>query len=718
MNPFIEIARRPRPRRQAPKLAVDRTSGMGVLAALGIALIAAAGTSPSPGSAAPALALGTAWYPEQWPEERWEKDLSLMEAAHMDVVRVTEFAWSSLEPAEGKFEFEWLDRAIAQAARHHIWVVLGTPSAAPPAWLTARYPDVLRVNEDGRREEHGERQQFSFSSPRYRLLARRIAEQLALRYGHNPDVIGWQIDNEIGPPSFDEETRKQFHSWLQRRYGDIAALNRNWATQYWSQSYDDFAEVPMHSRNENPGLLLDWKRFVTDTWASYLDNQIEVIRQHAEPRQFITTNTMRWNAGFDHYLVHRSLDLAAWDEYVPDGHYDWQSYAAEHDLVRGYKGQNFWLMETQPGFVNWSAVNRALEPGQVREIAWQAVGHGADAVLYWQWRSAPNGQEQYHGTLLGADGTPVPVYTEVQKIGAELARVGSALSGTTPHSRVALLHSYESRWAIDFQRQHKDFDPVAELDAFYRPLELQAQSVDVISAEAPLRPYALVVAPALNILSAALAEHLADYVRNGGHLVLGPRSGMKDPYNALWPQRQPGPLASLLGGRVEQFYALDRPVSLAGELGAGQASVWAETLEVQAPDAKVLMSYSPGQGWLGGKPAILQRQVGKGTLTYIGAWLDGPLLARVAARLLDEARVGPLVPALAAPSDVEICERAGNGKRVWVLINHGGAPQTVTLPAPARSFLVGSGSGNQVQLAAHDVSVVDLGPARTESAPQ
>ena len=654
----------------------------------------------TPAAAAP-LGLGTAWYPEQWPQERWEKDLALMEAAHINVVRVAEFAWSTLEPREGQFEFEWLDRAIAQAAHHHIRIVIGTPSAAPPAWLTSKYPETLRVDEDGRTDEHGNRQQFSFTSPRYRELARRIAEQLAIRYGHNPEVLGWQIDNEIGVPSFDTQTKEQFHHWLEAKYHTVEELNRHWTTAYWSQTYDTFAAVPMHSKNENPGLLLDWKHFATDTWASYINNQVEVIRAHADPHQFITTNTMHWYGGFDHYVVHRSLDLAAWDEYVANGHYDWLDYAVQHDLVRGYKHQNFWVMETQPAFVNWWPINRALDPGQVREVAWQAVGHGADAVLYWQWRSALGGQEQYHGTLLGPDGTPVPVYSEVQKIGAEFAHASTALAGTTPHSRVALLQSYDSRWAIDFQRHHRDFDPVTEFNAFYRPLETGAQAVDVVAPDAPLASYALVVAPALNVLSNAEADHLAQYVRDGGHLVLGPRSGMKDPYNALWPQRQPGPLVDLLGGRVEQYYALDQPVAV----GDGHATIWAEILQPLAPDTQVILTYGNNEGWLSGKPAALTRKVGPGSVTYIGAWLDPVLMQKV---LFEQAGIVPLAPGL--PPDVEICERSGEGRKVWIVINHGGSPQTVRLRTPVKSALVGNLNGGSLQLAAHDVGVVEMSP--------
>jgi len=674
------------------------------LLAAGVLLAGAAGAARA---AQPALLVGTAWYPEQWPQSRWAKDLELMQAAHLDVVRVGEFAWSTMEPREGVYDFTWLDRAIAQAARHHIYVVIGTPTAAPPAWLTSKYPDTLRVDEDGRRDEHGNRQQFSFSSPRYRELARQIASRLAARYGHNPDVIGWQIDNELGPPSFDAETRRQFHAWLQRKYGTIANLNRRWTTAYWSETYDRFDEIPMHSKDENPGLLLEFMRFVSDTWASYAANQVSAIRAHADPRQFITTNTLGWGSQFDQQVMHRQLDMAAWDEYVPDGHFAWLEQAVQHDLVRGYKNADFWVMETQPAFVNWWPVNSALPPYAMRELAWQAVGHGANAVLYWQWRSALNGQEQYHGTLLGPDGTPVPAYGVVRGIAADMARAAAALAGTSPRSEVAMLQSYDSRWAIDLQRHQADFRVVKEFGAFYAPLERYAQSVDVISPDAPLGRYRLVVAPALNVLSAAQARHLADYVRAGGHLVLGPRSGMKDADDALWPQRQPGPLASLLGGRVEEYYALDSSVPLAGVLGSGQAAVWAEALSAHDPDTQVLMRYGKSNGWLDGKAAVITRKVGKGSITYIGAWLDPALMQNVLDDFLRAAHVTPLIPGVS--ESVEVCQRVGAGRRVWILINHGDDAHTIRLPSPAMPVLAGDADATtaSVTLAPHSVHVLE-----------
>ncbi len=647
----------------------------------------------------PPILLGAAWYPEQWPESRWEKDLSLMEAAHIDVVRVGEFAWSTMEPSEGQYEFGWLERAIALAAKHHICVVLGTPTAAPPAWLTTKYPETLRWDENGVRDQHGNRQQFSFTDPKYRQLAHDIAEQLAIHFGHNPNVVGWQLDNEYAAPSFDPSAKQQFHEWLQKKYGTIAGLNQHWATAYWSQTYDNFDEIPVREDGENPALLLEWKRFVSDTWKSYSENQISAIRSHADSRQFITTNTMGWFDGFDEYTVHSVLDIAAWDDYIPTDNYDYIANGAAHDLTRGYKQKNFWVMETEPAFVNWRKTNTPLLKGQVRDMAWQAIGHGAETVEYWQWRSAPNGQEEYHGVLLGADGTPVPVYDEIKKTGEEFAKAGAALAGTSPHAEVALVNDYPSRWAIDFQRHSADFEPIGEMLAFYRPLREQSQAVDMISIDAPLDGYKVVELPGLNVISQPIADRLMTYVRNGGHLLLGPRSAMKDEYNALQPERQPGPLTDFLGGRVDQFYALDYKVPVTGDLGSGTADIWAEQLSVQSPDTKVIATYGKSNGWLDGQPAVITRQVGKGRITYVGAWLDDALLNDLTTGLLEEAAVKPILPGV--PAGVEVCRRSGSGKSVLILINHNTEQEHVTLPSPMRDLIGSQDSA---------VSAVDLGP--------
>jgi len=652
---------------------------------------------------APPLLMGAAWYPEQWDEATWDRDLATMETAHIHLARIAEFAWSAMEPREGEYDWAWLDHAIAKAAQHHIVIVLGTPTAAPPAWLTTKYTETLRVDENGRRDEHGNRQQFSFASTRYREQAHRIAEQMAKRYGHNPNVVGWQLDNEYANDSFDPDARAQWHAWLKKKYGTIDRLNRLWTTQYWSQTYDTFEEIPARHDEESPALLLDWKHFVSDTWKSYSENQISAIRPNADPRQFITTNTMGWFDGFDSYVVHSVLDIAAWDDYIDSAQFDPARNGAAHDLTRGYKQKNFWVMETEPAFVNWRKTNNPLPKGETRELAWQAVGHGADAVEYWQWRSALNGQEQYHGTLVGPDGKPVPVFAELQTLGAEFEKTGKALSGTTPVANVALLHDFDSRWAIDFQRHAAKFDPVEEMVDFYRPLRAGAQGVDVIAPTAELERYKLVVAPALNVLPQATADHLIAYVKQGGHLVLGPRSGMKNEYNALWPQRQPGPLEDLLGGLVQAYYALDAPITTA----EGKGDVWAEMLEPLGNDTTVVTKYtaSPGSaGWLEGQPAILTRPVGKGSITYVGFWPDGPTLDALTAGWLKNAGVSALMPGI--PAEVEVCAREGQGRRVFILINHGSAAQRIALPGAMTDLLAG-GSTSSLDLAPHGVAVLE-----------
>lgn len=687
--------------RRMKKAALLRNIAICVAMLISLSSPASAQVPSAPNS--PSLLLGAAWYPEQWPESRWEADLSLMEAAHIHLVRVGEFAWSSLEPREGDYEFDWLDRAVRAAERHHIAVVIGTPSATPPAWLTAKYPETLRTLADGRKDGHGNRQQFDWSNPKYRELAGRMAEKLAERFGHDGNVIGWQIDNEYANESFGSETQAQFQQWLRAKYKTLENLNARWTTAYWSESYQDWAQIPIQEDHGNPGLLLNWKEFVTDTWRSYQSIQIDAIRAHAEPRQKITTNMMGWFDAYDHYSVAQDLDFASWDNYVGTGHLDPVRTGATHDLTRGLLRRNFWVMETQPGTVNWSANNNTLDKGEVRAMAWNDVGHGADAVEFWQWRSALNGQEQYHGVLVGADGTPVPVYEEVMQIGAEFERAAPILEGTTVDSQVAILQDYKSRWAINWQRHNSAFDPVDALISYYTSLRSLARSVDIVADTAPLGRYKLVVAPALNLVTPEAARNLEAYVRGGGHLVMTQRSAMKDEDNCLYPQRQPGPLSELLGARVEQWYALDKAVPIDGEWGAGENLIWAEQLSVRSQETKVLMRYGKSNGWLDGQPAAVTRTIGQGSVTYIGAQLNGKTIKAAAKWMMREAGLDPIMSDLS--DDVDLAIRSGSGKQVLIFTNYGVSARTIALPGMMDDVLVG-GRVSSVTLPQYGVAVL------------
>lgn len=433
--------------------------------------------------------------------------------------------------------------------------------------------------------------------------------------------------------------------------------------------------------------MLEWKNFTTYVWTSYQQNQIDAIRKHADSRQFTTGNFMGFFDGFDHYTISQSLTFASWDDYVGTGHVDPAYNGLAHDLTRGFKRQNFWVMETQPGAVNWSKLNNFLNRGEARAMAWQAIGHGADDVNYWQWRSPLNGQEEIHGVLVGPDGTPVPFYDEASQAAHEFAKVESAFRDTQPLSQVALLYSYDSHWAIQFQKHTEKYDDVALLKSYYRALRQISQSVDVVSAYAPLDSYKLVVAPSLNVLPKELADHLLEYVRNGGHLVLGPRTGLKDEFNALLPQRQPGYLFDALAARVEQYYALEKDVPLYGPWGNGEASIWAEQLKSTAPDDEVLLKYGKSNGWLDDQPAAITRAFGKGRITYVGAVLDDELMEGAAAWMTQQSGVTPVFGPV--PDGVEVSRRVGPGKRVFVLINYGTERRHVALPHAMKLVLDG-----------------------------
>jgi len=610
-----------------------------------------------------------------------------------------------MEPREGQFDLDWIERAIRQAEARDLRMVLCTPTDAPPAWMTSAYPDVRRALSDGRYAEHGGRRHFSITSKHYRRFCRRIASQLARRFGDAGSVIGWQIGNEYTEESYEAAARKGFQEWLRDKYGTLDELNRVWTTAYWSQTYSAWSQIPFNSGPGNPGWMLDAKRYITDTWLSFQWNQIEALREAISPNQFITTNLggLGWANRFNRADISRELDFISWDNYVGQGHIEPNRNGASHELVRGWKRQNFWVMEMQPGSVNWAPVSNALYKGETRALTFSAVGRGADGVLYWQWRNALNGQEQYHGCVVGPDGEPLPIFSEMKRIGEDFRLATEALRGTMPVSEAALIHDYESRWAIEFQRHHRDYDVVGVLLEWRAALNELLQAVDIIEPVMPLSHYKAIFAPSFNLISGKTAQLLLDYVQSGGRLVLGPRSGMKDAFNRLWPQRQPGPLADALGARVAQFYALDEEIAVTGEAGAGTARIWAEYLEPSEPDTRVLLRYGAGASWIAEKPAVVERSYGQGRIACVGAVLDRELLTRVL-RLF----VGDISPAFGnVPPDVDVMRRRGEGRDVFILINHSRDRRSLKMPQPMRDVLQGGEVQGTLELEPQGVAVLE-----------
>jgi len=442
--------------------------------------------------------------------------------------------------------------------------------------------------------------------------------------------------------------------------------------------------------SHNPGLMLEFKHFITESYRKFQRLQVDNLRPYLPEGVWMTHNFMKWFDGYDHYIMSKDLDIASWDWYVGIGHHDYLSSGVLHDLIRGFKNKNFWLIETQPGSINWKPVNTTLEKGEARAMAWHAVGHGADAILYWQWRSALGGQEQYHGTLVDQSGQPRPFYEEVRQLGKGFATISPLLAGSEIKASVAMLNDYNSLWSIQWQPHHRDFDYIEHFTHYYRPLVRLNVPVDVVSARGlkesgKLTGYRLVIAPALVFQNKAMVESLQFYVAQGGHLILTVRCGMKDEYNALLPKRQPGDLVEMAGVEVEEYFALQEPVPVTGNWFTGQSNLWAERLAlVGKGNAHIIARFGKSNDWLDNQIAITVNSYGKGLVYYVGAYLDENAQQALLARVLKTAAV----ITMATSPGIEICTRIlSNGEEVYIVINHTSEEKTLRMPWPVFDHL-------------------------------
>ncbi len=623
------------------------------------------------------MRLGVCYYPEHWPAERWSHDAEMMRTAGLDLVRLAEFAWAEMEPAEGQYRWAWLDRAIDILAAAGLEIVLGTPTAAPPAWLTRKYADVLRRDASGRYRDHGTRRHYCPNSPRYIDLSRKIVAAMGARYGADQRIIGWQIDNEFGGGKtarcYCDHCTQAFQGWLQKRYGSIAALNEAWGNAFWSQTYQSWDQIrPPDKRidKQNPSHVLDYYRFSTDAHVRYQQYQIDLLREMA-PGQFLTTNFMGLYSDLDQFDLAAPYDFITWDNY-PTGNRDrWgrallppgriadlpePTYAYDaghplitgmaHELTRALKQQPFWIMEQQPGHINWGVTNAGVRDGTVRLWTWQALAAGADTVVYFRWRPTRFAHEQYHAGLLTHDGRPAVGYRDLQRLQGEremLAQIAAA-----PHTAtVALLFHYADLWALQLQPHTRDFSYLGLHYAYFQALQRLAIPVHFVHARDDFSGYKLVIAPTAHLVDETLVTKLNDYVAAGGTALLGVRSGFKTTSNLVTEQALPGPLRGLVGATVEDWQAL--PAGVGWEIAGcipdlvGPATYWVETLRLETAGA--LVSYEDGGA------ALTVNTVGRGRTYYLGFY---PRQEQVKALLhylagrLDVQPVADLPPGLVA----------------------------------------------------------------------
>jgi len=559
------------------------------------------------------MQFGVCYYPEQWPEPRWEIDAALMADLGLDLVRVAEFAWSSYEPQRNQFTFEWLDRALETLTRHGLRVVMGTPTATPPVWLARERPDILSVGSDGRRRSYGSRRHTCTTSAAYREEAARIVGELLGRYGNHDAIVAWQVDNEMGNHDsarcWCEECQAAFSAWLQMRFGSVDALNEAWGTAFWSMTYPDFESVQLPvptMTSHHPALRLAHAKFASDQSIGFLRLQFGQVRAVVPDGVAITTNFYSEDTAVDQRAAARLSGLAAMDNY-PQGPQDPMTTAYHLDLTlwAGGLDGSAWIMEQQAGPINWTEKNPQVPDGQVRVWAWQAALHGYDAVLFFRWRASRYAQEMYHSGLLRHDGSPTGAVAEIKAAIAEIA----ATDLDTPTPKVALLQSYKDVWAIEINPHRAGLTHRSmQLDAYVAARRL-GLDVAIVDSMDDLSEFEWVLAPALHITTPERISALEAALDAGAKVVLGPRAMVMDRENAWSEEALPGGMTGLLGARVVE--TLSQTADVRVDPWGTKAGIWTEVFEVN--DAEVIATYSGGT-YLDGRPAAVR----KANLYYAG----------------------------------------------------------------------------------------------------
>ena len=572
--------------------------------------------------------LGVCYYPEHWPEERWAEDACRMREIGLHIVRIGEFAWSRLEPSDGLYEFDWLRRAIDTLHGAGLEIVLGTPTATPPKWLVDKMPDMLAHGADGLVRKFGSRRHYCFSHAGFARECDRIVNALAEAFGEHPGVKAWQTDNEYGchdtVESYSNAALEAFRSWCARKYGTVESLNQAWGNVFWSMEVSSFDDIELPNLTvtvPNPSHRLDFQRFSSDQVTNFNRRQVEIIRRHS-PGRTILHNFMGSFTAFDHYAVGQDLDAAAWDSYplgflersprgeefksryMRVGNPDFQAF--HHDLYRACGRGRWWVMEQQPGAVNWAPWNPAPAPGAVRLWTYEAFAAGAEVVSYFRWRQAPFAQEQMHEALLLPNSEPNEAYHVVARVSQELSALDA--KAQTARSPIALIFDYESAWAWNIEPHGLDFSYFELVLAFYRGLRRLGLSVDIVPpTQQAIADRKLIIAPGLFATQKGLVQALGE---SGAIVLLGPRSGSKTKDFQIPPVLPPGEFSSLVDVKVRRVESLRPGARIPVDCAEGYFEGWREFLthgknvkaQLRSIDGEVVLAHNGRGYYLAGRP--------------------------------------------------------------------------------------------------------------------
>ncbi len=657
---------------------------------------------------------GGDYNPEQWSEATWQEDMRMVKLAHVNMLTINVFSWALLEPRPGQYHFAQLDRMMDMLAEHDVYADLATGTASPPTWMSRLYPSMLLVTREGNRVSHGSRQHYCPNSPDYRRKSADLVQQLAERYGSHPALKIWHINNEYGchnAQCYCDNCAEAFRAWLQERYHSLETLNDAWGTSFWSQRYyhwEDVLPPRLTTTFHNPGQRLDYWRFMSDSLLGCYHIEEEILRS-ATPAIPLTTNFMVGFKPVDSVSWARHMDIVSFDMYPPNSASIWGT-AFSHDLMRSLKGgQPHLVMEMSPSQVNWMARNPHKRPGRMRLHIMQALAHGANGSLFFQWRQSQAGAEMLHGAIVTHEGSEhTRIFQEAARVGGELQRLSEYIANSRVSAQAAVLVDWENWWALEYQPSPSDrLSYVQQLIAHYRGLHRLNIPVDVVAPDADFGSYHLIIAPLLYMLRPGVAENLQRFVERGGVLLTTYFSGIVDQNDHILLGGYPAPLRKLLGIHVEEFDPWPDDMSNEVKITEGELSgvypceLWGELIHLEGAQAIGTFTsdyYADG-------PALTVNQFGQGKAYYIATQADPALLSKLSEQLCREAQLSPI---LASPEGVEVTRRVRpDGQVIYFILNHTGQTQRVSLPAGTfRSLLDDKQITGEAEISAVDAMVL------------
>jgi beta-galactosidase len=661
---------------------------------------------------------GGDYNPDQWPTEVWEEDMRLFGLAHIDIATVGVFAWSHLQLDEETFDFSWLDAVLDKLHESGIFACLATGTGAHPAWMARRHPDVLRVDFEGRKRAFGQRHNSCPNSPTYRTYSSLLARKLAERYRDHPALLIWHVNNEYGGVCYCDLCAQAFRTWLERRYGNLDALNQAWNTRFWSHVFYDWDEiVPPNALSEHmgpgatafQGMSLDYARFNSDSLLECYLLERDALKA-ITPDVPVTTNLMGTYKPLDYFKWAKHMDVVSWDNY-PSNATPISQIALRHDLMRGLKGgQPFMLMEQTPSQQNWQPYNGLKRPGVMRLWSYQAVARGADAVMFFQLRRSVGACEKYHGAVIEHVGHEhTRVFKECAELGGELEGLGDALLGARTPAKVAIVFDWENWWAIEYSSGPSvDLKYLDEVQKYYDAFFRQNIPVDLIGVDTALDAYDLVLAPVLYMIKPGYADKLERFVNDGGTFVTTFFSGLVNESDLVTLGGYPGELRPLLGIWVEEIDALlpttSNSIVMTERLGGLEGAYGCGLLcdLIHAEGADVFAEY--GEDFYKGMPVLTRNRFGKGAAWYVASSPEPRFLDGLVAHL---ARAQGIAPLLEAPEGVEVTLRSMGSREYLFLLNHNGDEVQVDVGAEARELLTGKTVSGSIALPGRGVMILE-----------